>query len=230
MNEESRRFWSALAAGASFGSLTGIVLGVSLSPLVANFLAPLLVIVTAVLGLKEGDDEESAFSLRKTVRATAFAVFSIVGIFSGIWVRVNDALSPNIVDQIQRIDSLHLEKNTADDIKASLARKAFLGSAVVVEGNKVSEGENDESTTEKARIGQMREATSKDSVLFGTTSSQLAFLKPSRLRDSNAVADLYIRTGGFWAAFAKSINEGTTDEAQRMKLFNSFWNELQKQQ
>jgi hypothetical protein len=229
MNEKSRRFWSAVAAGAAFGSLTGLVLGLSLSPLVANFLAPLLAIVTAVLGLKEGDKEDSAFSSRKTVRATTFAVFSIIGIFSGMWVRVNDALSPNVLDQIQRVDALHLEKNAADEIKASLARRAFLGSAAVEEGGKSPDGEG-KSPTERRELTSLPAATSKDSVLFGTTSSQLAVLDPSQLRDSAAVADLYLRTGGFWAAVAKSVNDDVTDEAQRMKFFNSFWNELQKQQ
>jgi hypothetical protein len=231
VNEKSWHFWSALVAGASFGLLAGLVLGLSLSPLVAQFLAPLLAIVTAVLGLKEGVEEDAAFSSRKTARAIGFALFCIVGIFSGMWVRINDAIAPDLNSQIQKINALNLDTKTADEIKASMARKVFLGSTVLPEQenepNKEAESKKNSKSIE-LKTPDLLGATSKDSVLFAYSSAQLASLDPSRLQDSAAVTDLYTRTGGFWAALAKSVNEAATDEAQRMKLFNSFWNEMKQ--
>jgi hypothetical protein len=130
MNDGSTRWFSASVAGGSFGFLAGIVLGLSLSPLVAQFLAPLLAIVTAVLGLQEGVKEEAAFTSRKTARAIGFALLCVVGIFSGMWIRINDVLSPNFRTQLEEIDKLKLDSKIADEIKEGIVRRAFLGSAV----------------------------------------------------------------------------------------------------
>ncbi|MBV9671355.1 MAG: hypothetical protein JO076_00825 [Verrucomicrobia bacterium] len=232
MNDESRRSLSAMLTGGSFGLLTGLVLGLSLSPIVGQFIAPLFVIVTAILGLKEGIEEDAAFSLRKTVRAIGFALLCIVGIFFGMWIRINDVLAPDLNSQIKTLAALNLDKQVSDDIKESMARKAFLGSAILAEQENKSKTEPESKSEPDPAVTKSKTtlaATSNQTGLFAYTGVQLANLNPTRFHDSDAVTDLYKRTGGFWGALAESLHESDIRDDQRMKIYISFWNDIKNQ-
>lgn len=81
-------------SGASIGLMTGVLLALSVSPVVGIFISALGTGLGVLLGLSD-----SHFSKAKGMRIGALGVSLLVGVASGIYVRTHALLSPSLEEQ-----------------------------------------------------------------------------------------------------------------------------------
>jgi hypothetical protein len=256
MNQSFRISKSYFVAISVSGFGIGFLVGLSASPVVNALLAGILSLVAAVVGAlcgiriekskpepKLGQDPDAEnkdqgsqlewdtfpFAARVSPLPMAFLVIAIVaGSLVGLYARTHEWFAETPAHLVKK-----WQKST-DLSPEDIARRLFDS----MYGTAKPEAKSEEPNNLKAisfLIGALAKSEEANTgaaasphagVLFAYSSAQLASLDPSRLRDSAAVSDLYTRTGGLWAALAKSVNETSIDEAQRMKLFTAFWNEM----
>ena len=110
MSEEAARRPGALAQmfpSLGIGSLVGVLVGMSVSPVVAGILTTLGGLLAAMLGLQDGGpadaEAESAFArLRMNgLRIGAFGFACVAGVFVGVYVRAHDVFAVPVETQVR---------------------------------------------------------------------------------------------------------------------------------
>lgn len=199
LNESGKlpRYWIAFGAGAAFGLLTGIVLGLCVSSVVGVFFAPLVLMIAVFLGLREPKESpslnESDFSARQTVRIIAFAFTCVIGIFAGTWLRTNDILASDWLVRVKQLEAAGYL--THDQAKQLIIKREFNSAR--------------SSIVDQTQRGES--ATSEDS------------LNPSRYANSREIIKAYKQAGGFWKRLAETVESSSLPEEQRLEFFKAFW-------
>src|SRR5438105_4710037 len=113
------RVWQAVGGGG-LGLLTGILVGMSSSPVVATVLGAISAALGGFLGFQKPDSTSSS----SDVRLGAFGVFCVAAIFLGVYVRAHNLASPTFLSQQpslrEEFDSWKQLPNTSDDQARSL--------------------------------------------------------------------------------------------------------------
>ena len=88
------------------GLLVGVLVGLSLTPVVAGILTTLGGLLAAMLGLQQEPGGESSTALSrlrmKGVRIGAFGLATVLGVAAGLYARNHDLFTPPVKDQIVR--------------------------------------------------------------------------------------------------------------------------------
>jgi hypothetical protein len=91
-------------SGAGLGLLLGVIMGMAHSPVVAIVAGAITSVLAVFLGLEGGDSKLSALANVRLngVRIGSFALATVIGLFLGLYVRINNPLVESPMVQLQR--------------------------------------------------------------------------------------------------------------------------------
>jgi hypothetical protein len=127
----------AILAAAALGVLTGYLVGLSASPVVAAVVSALLAMVAgiaALTGLKnpflKEDDAAAPRGRRHDYSAFAFALATIAAVSAGLWIRNHNLLSPDPAALQAQWQAVGFDRDTA----ARIALASLTGISIEQEG------------------------------------------------------------------------------------------------
>ena len=91
--------WLRVISGVGFGALLGVMLGLSISDVVASFLTAAVAIAAAILGVAPLP-ENGRLKLNQ-LQLSAFAFACIVAVFLGMYIRTHNLMGPSTEDQVE---------------------------------------------------------------------------------------------------------------------------------
>lgn len=201
---------SEFGAGASIGALLGLIMGLSVSPVVLTVLGALAAGLLALLGFSDRPNSADEIPSRSSLRVFGFGAFCTLFLVVGIIFRTHDTLAPSIAEQQNRLSVSGLFSKP--EIHQILLLKAF--GLAPSSGTKSADGLQ---PVEGRNI-----AASSAAVLFA---SQAEICQVMRRDQYNNIAS-YVQSlkdhGGDYAQLANAIaNQKTEDQEQvAMSLSN----------
>ena len=191
-------------AGASVGALLGLIMGLSVSPVVLTVLGALATGLLALLGLKgRSDGEGSVAQPGGTLRVFGFGSFCTLFLLVGIFLRTHDVLAPSIPDQQAKLAATGVFSK--DEIHQILLLKTF-GLAV--------SGENKGSAGLQVVNGRNL-AGSGAPVLFASQTEVCQVIRRDQYRSISAYVDSLKNHGGEYNNLAAVIaNQKPEDQEQ----------------
>ncbi|SRR5258707_10121573 len=100
-------------AGAGLGILTGLLVGLSSSPVVASVVGALAAGIVTLLGLVQSDGSKKLFAPGAPARLGTFGLACALGTLLGLYVRTHDLLSPTPQQQIASLVKAGFDKEQA---------------------------------------------------------------------------------------------------------------------
>ena len=189
------RHSSAFFGGSGIGLLIGLLIGMTTLGVVGILIGTLATILLAYTGNKEEDSSQS-----KAVRIGAFGLFCVIGILSGLYLRVTDAFVPSPAAKVSEWmrDSVF----TKEEAKTYYIYDRF---AFVPEGR---------------QIDTLQDRKSSRTVLYGAEASQSDCdkLEEYETFDVANKLDAYDRLGGVWSKRIARIKQLSTTEAEQQKM------------
>lgn len=170
--------WNVIA-GVTLGALTGLLLGLSASPVVGTVLGALITGVLVFLSLNESAATSAPLDNAKLVRLSAFSCAAIAALLLGVAARSSSWLGPS---EIQHRYSELLEIGLSPE----KAQAALIQSAV-----------SPSPETERVR----------SSAIWSGTSKECDELKPDRFEDASSLINAYEAAGEPWQDMARGVME-----------------------
>lgn len=189
-------------AASSLGLLTGLLIGLSTSPVVASVVSALLAMAAGIMALTgvknpflaKGEEAQGRKASHDWA-VMAFAVMAIAGLGGGLWARTHDALSP----APQELAAKWIDAGLDADVAARLAAFRLTG-AMINAGGEIAEAQADSG----------KAATS--TVLFAHTSkSGCQRTNPSRMKDANEARNAWRLAPAPWPRLADALRETPID-------------------
>lgn len=196
----------AVLASSALGLLTGYLIGLSASPVVAAVISALLAMVAGVAALAGAGAKlvgkpagGEARDPRHDMAAFAFALLTIVGVTGGTWVRTHNLLSPDPAAVQATWQALGFD----DDTAARIALARLTGISVVQEGSPDLQVPDD-------RTG--------GTILFSTGEVDACQrTDPRRAPSADEARQTWRLAPGDWPAFAEAMS------AADLRALNLFW-------
>lgn len=189
------RNYSAFFGGTGIGLLIGLLIGMTTLGVVGIIIGTLATILLAYIGGKEEDTSES-----KALRTGAFGLFCVIGILSGLYLRVTDAFLPSPSEEVSEWmkDSIF----TKEEAKTYYIYDRF---AFVPEGQV---------------IDTLKDRKSGRTILYGveTTQSDCDKLEDYETYGVANKLDAYDRLGGVWSKGVAQIKQLTNSESEQLKM------------
>lgn len=202
---------AALVAASALGLLTGLLVGLSASPVVASVISALLAMaagIAALTGVKnpflgKGDEPRERRAAHDWA-VVAFAVLAIAGLGSGLWARTHDALSPSP----KEIAAKWVEAGLDKEVAARLAAFAMTGAVIDAEG-----------TIVKAEAGGAKPTSS--TVLFSQdVAGGCQRTDPTRPKDADEARNAWRLAPAPWPQLAEALSDVPLD------TLTSVWTSL----
>ncbi|MFI5117594.1 MAG: hypothetical protein ACHP8B_12945 [Terriglobales bacterium] len=195
---------SEFGAGASIGALLGLIMGLSVSPVVLTVLGALAAGLLALLGFSDRSNSADAAPPRGTLRVFGFGAFCTLFVVVGIIFRTHDTLAPSIADQESRLSSSGLFSKT--EIHQILLLKAF----------GLSQSTGTKSTDGLQAVAGRSIAASSAPVLFASQAEICQVMRRDQYNNiSNYVQSLKDH-GGDYASLADAIANQKPEEQEQM--------------
>lgn len=178
-------------AGIGIGLMVGAILGLSYSPVVAQFAGAVGAALAALLGLNDRH-----FSTAKGVRIGCFGLAVLVAALSGIYIRDHKLLAPMLPseqgDQVQKLSLVEKKslysslgftpEETKSFLKAEIMHQYDVADGTVASKNTVSQGEFAEVSTNSGReMGGLHATPTSVTTCNNLDSEKVDALKPSAL-------------------------------------------------
>lgn len=194
--------WKSLlvdaASGASLGWFTGILVGLSASPVVATLLGGIVTAFAAFFGFTSAS--ASRVSSNGAVRLMSFAVLGSISVLAGVYMRTHDTLSPPPESRLVAIGFTPAEAK--QQLKSEYLKRV---SAPVAKAD-------------NSRADNAAESV-RETVLHGVTTSECQSLNPSSFNTLTQLEFQWNTAGGKWAEFVKSFPGGNAWSEE----FHSAW-------
>lgn len=202
--------FNSLISIASLGLLIGVLVGLSSSPVVGSLIGTLATIFVTMFSslfpAASNDDGKNEKSQRRLPHfafdgqpLTVFCLVCLVGIFSGIWIRTHNLLSPSIADQIEEWTDAKFDPNLA---RLMVARQL----------------------TE-----QKDGANIRSSVLFDSLADNFQLLKPTEFGDAENISEAWKNMGGdFEKSVAVKMDTLSMSDQDKRKVYMAIWEALQQ--
>jgi hypothetical protein len=130
-------------AGVGLGVLTGLLVGLSASPVVASVVGAIAAGIVTLLGLAPGDGSRKMFAPGSTVRLGTFGLACALATLLGLYIRTHELLSPTPDQQIASLRKAGLNQEQATQwVLAKFfepSGKVGVGSSVLFSGTGVDE-------------------------------------------------------------------------------------------
>ena len=180
-------------AGAGLGLLTGTLIGLSASSVVAVVVGAISAAMLPLLGIVEKSRSGAAQTVADTSwRVAGFGLFSAAAVISGVYIRTNDWLSPSISTQISSLTQAGFSKESAREW-VSIKN---LGTSV----------EKEKASADGKAAGGKAVAGPASSVLFSTLAEdECPSFDPAKFSNSGEQLAYLKSRGGKFAAFARSV-------------------------
>ena len=227
--------FSSTCSIAALGLLLGILTGLSTSPVVGSLvgtLATVLVVSVNYLLKTHHDRRESAppvdprnqdlFPLQGYWLAV-FCLSCIVGVFSGIWIRTHDLLSPSIRTKVH----WWTEAGYPEDEARKIVARFLL--TTDEESNSNDGTDIGGSPKNQVLLAANNGISSHDSVLFASQGDwDIDQLCPDQYLTSNDVAAIWMSRGDktFPGDVAHGIAQLTLSDEQKKEVFKIVWNSM----
>lgn len=186
---------SAFFGGTGIGLLIGFLIGMTTLGVVGIIIGTLSTILLAYLGTKKESTSES-----NAIRIGAFGLFCVVGILSGLYLRVTNAFLPSPSAEVSEWmkDGIF----TQEEAKTYYIYDRF---AFVPEGQV---------------IDTLKDRKSGRTILYSVASTQSDC---DKLEDYEAYSvtnklDAYDKLGGVWSKGVAQIKQLTTSESEQLKM------------
>lgn len=204
-----------ICTGAAFGLLAGLMLGMSVSPVVGTVIGPLFAMAAMFLGLQPAAETEGGTGGRRLPRpragqAGAFALGCLLALLAGVWIRTHNALSPPLKDQINTLVEAGLSIEQAQKIVIAREMRVVLG-----EGG-------------EAKPADGKDVSPGASVLFSELQRRLTTLKPARFGDEAKLLSAYKEAGDDTRQLAEAV-EKTVPPGKRTETMEAVWEFLRRE-
>jgi hypothetical protein len=195
---------SEFGAGASIGALLGLIMGLSVSPVVLTVLGALAAGLLALLGFSDRSNSADEAPSKSALRVFGFGALCTLFLIVGIIFRTHDTLAPSIADQENRLSGSGLFSKP--EIHQILLLKAF--------GLAPSSGLK--STDGLQAVEGRNIAASSAAVLFA---SQAEICQVMRRDQYNSISS-YVQSlkdhGGNYASLANAIADQKPEDQERI--------------
>lgn len=189
-------------AGLGVGLLIGLMLGLSASPVVATVMTALTGLLGGFIGVRSSSDNQTT-SPCDMVFAITFAFAAILGIFTGLYMRNHNLLSPTLAQQKQQWIEIGFEEDQA----LALVVRQRLGTSSTKSAN---------STTASSLSG----ITS--TYLFAGNASNCGKLKPASFSDNDELTRAWRSEGDRWEQIANNVEKNIPSDQQRV-AYQILW-------
>jgi hypothetical protein len=192
------------AAGASIGSLLGLIMGLSVSPVVHTVLGALAAGLLALLGIRGKAHNDIAGSQGSTVlRIFGFGSFCTIFLLLGIFFRTHDTLAPSLRSQQEKLAAPGLLNQ--DEIHQIILLKAFGLSSTGKGGD----------TTALQPVNERNIAGAGAAVLFASQAQVCNVLRRDQYSNLSAYLDALRSHGGDYSSLATVVaNQKPEDQEQ----------------
>ena len=202
--------WGDVLAGGGIGLLLGILVGLSAIPVVANLLAAITAATVAFVGLRvqtkaKAKDSERADesgradpSMSTRVRVGSFAIFCVLGILSGVFIRAHDLLSRPLPERVAE-----WKKSGFSNAEAR-AIVLFQDTRLSPAGWKIEKGAGP--------------AGSKSSLLYGSSTNLCSETDPSKFADAAATLKAWDAYGDVWKRVGTVVQSQIPADRQQQTL------------
>jgi hypothetical protein len=194
---------SEFGAGASIGALLGLIMGLSVSPVVLTVLGALAAGLLALLGVSNRSNPADAASSNGALRVFGFGAFCTLFLVVGIILRTHDTLAPSVADQEHRLSG------------SALLSKEEIHQILLLKAYGLSKSSGPKSTDGLQTVGDRNIAASSAPYLF---TSQAEICQVMRRDQYNSISS-YVKSlrdhGGDYASLANAIgNQKPEDQEQ----------------
>lgn len=201
MKQQSRE----IVAGSALGLLVGALVGLSSSPVAANFLGVMTALLAAFFGLRgsataEGEDPpRTPGNVSSGLRIASFSLACLAAILLSLFARTHALLSPSAAQQVGQWTSAGYTPTEA----RQLAAYQLLG---ILPAN----------TTQATPA-----ANPTSSVLFGVTTDECRLLDPSSFANARELNNAWQLAGLRWQKLAQAMQE--LSDANRLTVAKASW-------
>ena len=202
------RLWGDVLAGGGIGLLLGILVGLSAIPVVANLLAAITAATVAFVGLRtqsKSEDSEDASetgradpSMSARVRVGSFAIFCVLGILSGIFIRAHDLLARPLAERVA-------------EWKTSGFSDAEARAIVLFQDTRITPS----GWTIEKDAGP---AGSKSSLLYGSATQLCSETEPSKFSDAVTTLKAWEAYGEVWKRLGAVVQSQIPADRQQQTL------------
>jgi hypothetical protein len=194
--------------GGSIGLFLGLLVGMSVSPVVGIVVSGITGILAALLGISGTSSEAEAgklkkFQLSSSARMIAFGLAASFGLFTGLWIRTHNSLSPSRVDDVRAWTAAGWPPEEAR------ALRVYSELGLAPAGTKAS--------ADGAKSGT-------PSVLYSNYRDQCRNLEPRQFKDANETLNAWQLETGVWATMADVIRKSNGGNIS--PLLDSTWGKL----
>jgi hypothetical protein len=192
-------------AGSALGLLVGALVGLSTSPVAANFLGAMTALLVAFFGLRgtggaaEREPVDASANVAGGIRIATFSLACLVAILVSLAVRTHDLLSPSAQSQVLRWTSAGYSPQEA----RQFAAYKMLGVL-----------------PDHATVGAPA-ANASSSVLFGVTADECRQLDPSSFANVNEVINALQLAKGRWQQLGNALEQ--LPDANRAAMAKASW-------
>jgi len=210
---EKSMIGSQVFASVGIGSLIGILLGLSSSPVVGLVVGSITAILTSLIGLKTSasDDESKSQLLTGNqlklagIRTGSFGFACVVGICVGIFMRTHNVLSP-----------------TAPSLQAQIAELTQIGLSTEAATKLVLNQKYNKKNASQAQADSATSNLLTKTVLFTSNSELCEKIEVDRFASFNALMSFYRSLDlPELSAMVGAINQHIENESTKMNLIRS---------
>ena len=196
---------SEFGAGASIGALLGLIIGLSVSPVVLTVLGALATGLLALLGLKgRSESEESVARARGTLRVFGFGSFCTIFLLLGILFRTHDTLAPSLQNQVAKLSASGIFSK--EEIHQILLLKAF----------GLSAAGKDKGTEALQVVSGRNVAGSGSPVLFASQTEVCQVIRRDQYSSISAYVDSLKNHGGDYNKLAEVIAGQKPEDQEKL--------------
>jgi hypothetical protein len=192
-------------AGIALGILVGGLVGLSTSPVAANFLGAMTALLVAFFGLRgsnagaEDDSGNATTSAAGSIRIAAFSLACLIAIVLSVAARTHDLFSPSAQAQVQQWTSAGYSAQEA----RQLAAYKMIGILPA------------RSTAATAA------PNASSSVLFGSAADECRQLDPSSFANIHEMTNALHLASGRWQQLGGALDQ--LPEANRLAMAQASW-------
>jgi hypothetical protein len=211
LDDPEPRIWGDVISGIALGSLVGLLVGLSTSPVVGAVISGLVALLATYLGLngsalpkKPGERAKSLSEVsRSHVRIACFSAGAIIGVLLGVVLRTHDALGISKADRLKEWRNLGLSDHEARHL-------VVLGELGLVP--KTWPPSSDSTPIDVSPDGKENRRT-RVTELYGATADECRQLRPDQFSSPAETVNAWKLQGGKWAE-AGNVVASTSPETQ----------------